>query len=104
MKYKVGAYVRLSKDDSYSETDSINNQKNIIRDYIEENDEFEFVDYYVDNGYSGTNFNRPAFAQMCFDIVKKKINCVIVKDMSRFGRDIGWVKVYLSDTFPKYKY
>ena len=101
-KYKVGAYVRLSKDDNYSETDSINNQKSIIRDYIEENGDLELVEYYVDNGYTGTNFNRPGFAQMCFDIVKKKINCVIVKDISRFGRDIGWVKVYLGETFPEH--
>ena len=101
-KYKVGAYVRLSKDDSYNESDSIDNQKSIIKDYIKENSDFELVDYYVDNGYTGINFDRPAFVKMCFDIVKKKINCVIVKDMSRFGRDTGWVKVYLGEEFPKH--
>lgn len=102
LEYKVGAYVRLSRDDNYTESDSINNQKNIINGYIEENNEFELVDYYIDNGYTGCNFDRPAFVQMCLDIVKKKINCVIVKDLSRFGRDSGWVKVYLGETFPKY--
>ena len=101
-KYKVGAYVRLSKDDSYNESDSIDNQKSIIKDYIKDNSDFELVNYYVDNGYTGTNFDRPAFVKMCFDIVKKKINCVIVKDMSRFGRDTGWVKVYLGGEFPKH--
>ena len=101
IKYKVAAYIRLSKDDNYAESDSINNQKNIIEDYIKDNDDLELVDYYIDNGYSGTNFNRPSFATMCLDIVKKKINCVIVKDMSRFGRDYGWIKVYLGETFPE---
>ncbi|MBQ7140518.1 MAG: recombinase family protein [Bacilli bacterium] len=102
VKYKVGAYIRLSKDDNYSESDSIKNQKSIIKNYIKGNEEFELVNYYVDNGYTGTNFNRPEFVQMCFDIVKKKINCVIVKDMSRFGRDSGWVKVYLGESFPEH--
>lgn len=101
-KYKVGAYVRLSKDDSYNESDSIDNQKSIIKDFIKENSDFELVDYYIDNGFTGTNFDRPAFVQLCFDIVKKKINCVIVKDMSRFGRYTGWVKIYLGEEFPKY--
>lgn len=102
MKYKVAAYIRLSQDDKYTESDSINNQKNIIKDYINDNDDMELIDYYIDNGYSGTTFNRPSFATMCFDIVKKKINCVIVKDMSRFGRDYGWIKVYLGETFPEH--
>ncbi|MCI8498400.1 MAG: recombinase family protein [Bacilli bacterium] len=102
MKYKVAAYVRLSKDDKYTESNSINNQKNVIKEYINNNSDLDLVDYYVDNGYSGTNFNRPSFATMCLDIVKKKINCVIVKDMSRFGRDYGWIKVYLGETFPEH--
>ena len=100
--YKVAAYIRLSKDDNYTESDSINNQKNIIKKYIEEKDEFEVVDYYIDNGYTGTNFNRPAFVKMCLDIVNNKINCVIVKDLSRFGRNMGWMKIYLGETFPEY--
>lgn len=100
-KYKVGAYVRLSKDDNYTESDSIMNQKSMIEDFIKENNEFELVEFYIDNGYTGTKFDKPAFIQMCFDIVKKKINCVIVKDMPRFGRDSGWVKVYLGEEFPK---
>lgn len=64
-------------------------KKNIIRDYIKENKDFELIDYYVDNGFTDTNFDRPSFAKLCFDIVKKKINCVIVKDISKFGRDSG---------------
>ena len=53
--------------------------------YIKEHDDFEIVNYYIDNEYSGANFDRPEFVQLCFDIAKKKINCVIVKDLSRFG-------------------
>lgn len=102
LKYKVAAYIRLSKDDNYSESNSINNQKSIIKEYISNNNDLELFDYYIDNGYSGTNFNRPSFATMCFDVVKKKINCVIVKDMSRFGRDYEWNKVYLGETFPEH--
>lgn len=101
-KYKVGAYIGLSRDDKYSESDSIENQRIIIDRYINEHDDFEIVDYYIDNGFSGANFDRPEFVQLCFDIAKKKINCVIVKDLSRFGRDSGWCKVYLSKSFPEY--
>ena len=101
-KYKVGAYIRLSRDDKYSESDSIENQRIIIDRYINEHDDFEIVDYYIDNGFSGANFDRPEFVQLCFDIAKKKINCVIVKDLSRFSRDSGWCKVYLSESFPEY--
>ncbi len=54
--YKVAAYIRLSKDDNYTEFDSINNQKNIIKKYIDMKDDLDLVDYYIDNGYTGTNF------------------------------------------------
>ena len=100
--YKVAAYIRLSKDDNYTESDSINNQKNIIKKYIDTKDDLDLVDYYIDNGYTGTNFDRPAFVKMCLDIVNNKINCVIVKDLSRFGRNMGWMKIYLGETFPEY--
>ena len=101
-KYKVGAYIRLSRDDKYSESDSIDNQKKVIEQFVKGNDEFEIINYYIDNGFSGANFNRPEFVQLCFDIAKKKINCVIVKDLSRFGRDSGQCKVYLSEIFNEY--
>jgi len=102
IRYIVGAYIRLSQDDNYNESDSINNQKKIIEQFINEHEEFELGGYYIDNGYSGTNFDRPDFIKLCFDIAKDKINCVIVKDLSRFGRDSAWVKIYLGETFPKY--
>ena len=101
-KYKVGAYIRLSRDDKYNESDSINNQMSLINHYIKDNNDFEIFDYYIDDGYTGSNFNRPSFIRMCFDIAKGKINCVIVKDLSRFGRDSGWCKIYLGESFSEY--
>ena len=94
--------IAISKDDKYSESDSIDNQKRAIEQYVKEHNDFEIVNYYIDNGFSGANFDRPEFIRLCFDIAKNKINCVIVKDLSRFGRDSGWCKVYLSETFPEY--
>ena len=76
-KYKVGAYIRLSRDDKYSESDSIENQKIIIDQYVNEHDDFEIVDYYIDNGFSGANFDRPEFVQLCFDIAKRKLTVVL---------------------------
>lgn len=87
-KYKVGSYIRLSRDESYSNSDSIDNQIKLTDFYCKETN-LEVIDKYIDNGYSGANFDRPEFVQLCFDIAKKKINCVIVKDLSRFGRDSG---------------
>ena len=62
-KYKVGAYLRLSKEEfsNEKESNSITNQKLIIDNYLEKNKEYKLVDYYIDDGYSGTNFNRPEF-------------------------------------------
>lgn len=86
-KYKVGTYIRLSRDESYSDSDSID--KNL-----------EVVEKYIDNGYSGTNFNRPAFKQMLKDIDEGLINTIVVKDLSRFGRNYILVGHYLENYFP----
>lgn len=87
--YKVGAYIRLSKEEykDNKDSNSITNQKQIINAYIKENDDLELVDYYIDDGYSGTNFNRPKFKKLLNDIKNKKVNTIIVKDLSRFGRN-----------------
>ena len=65
-KYKVGAYLRLSKEEfsNEKESNSITNQKLIIDNYLENNKEYKLVDYYIDDGYSGTNFNRPEFQRI----------------------------------------
>lgn len=84
--YLCGGYLRLSKEDddiAKSETlqsNSIENQKEYIEDYLQSKPEIRVVDFYIDDGYSGVNFDRPDFQRMLQDIKDKKINCVIVKD------------------------
>lgn len=70
-----------------SESNSIGNQRELIRAFIHEQQDIELYDIYVDDGFSGSNFDRPEFKRMISDIEAGKVNCVIVKDLSRFGRD-----------------
>ena len=86
--YNVGIYIRLSRedDDKVYESESITNQKSLLLQYVKENN-LRVYDIYIDDGYSGTNFDRPAFKRLINDIESKKINMVITKDMSRLGRD-----------------
>lgn len=89
MEYKVGAYVRLSREDETKTSnfsESINNQKEYILKYISDNN-LNLVNIYVDDGFSGTNFDRPGFKSLMQDIKLGKINMVITKDLSRLGRD-----------------
>ncbi len=72
MKYKVAAYIRLLKSDNYTEYNSINDQKRIIKEYISNSNDLELFDYYIDNGYSSMSFYSSPFATMCLDIVKRK--------------------------------
>jgi len=87
--YKVGIYLRLSREDEkQSESGSISNQRDIILKYIREKN-LIFIDEYVDDGVSGTGFNRNGWEKLIADIEEKRINCVITKDLSRFGRNEG---------------
>ena len=80
-------YERLSRDDdSAGESNSILNQKKYLEDYARQNG-FTNIRHYSDDGYTGTNFDRPAFTQMMSDIEAGLVSTVIVKDMSRFGRN-----------------
>lgn len=86
--FYTGAYIRLSREDGdREESDSVANQKKLLTDYIKKHKELLLYNMYVDDGYSGITFQRPGFQQMIADIENKKISCVIVKDLSRFGRD-----------------
>lgn len=99
--FQTAEYIRLSKEDGdKAESDSIGNQRRLINDYIKEKAEFVLYNIYVDDGFSGTNFNRPAFCRMIDDIEAGKVNCVIVKDLSRFGRDYIDTGRYLERYFP----
>lgn len=99
--FDTGEYIRLSKEDGDKvESDSIGNQRKLISDYINSRDDFVLYDTYIDDGYTGTNFERPNFQRMIADIEAGKINCVIVKDLSRFGRDYIETGRYLERYFP----
>ncbi len=101
--WKTAAYLRLSKEDKANiESNSILNQKLLIEKYISNKKDLKLIDYYIDDGYSGTNFNRPAFKELLKNITNKKINAVIVKDLSRFGRNHIEVDNYLENIFPLY--
>lgn len=99
--WTVGEYIRLSREDGDKEEScSIGTQKSILEDYISSKSDLFLVKQYVDDGWSGTSFNRPAFQEMMRDIKAGIIKCVIVKDLSRFGRDYIEVGQYLQTTFP----
>lgn len=102
--YRAVIYIRLSEADegkSYeSESESITNQRNLLMNFVKEKG-FIFVGEYVDDGYSGTNFERPGFTKMIEDIKNKMANLVIVKDLSRLGRDHIMTGYYIENFFPE---
>ena len=94
-------YLRLSREDGDStESNSISNQRQIIKSYARDND-FKVVAEYVDDGFSGSNFDRPKFKKMIQDLEEKKFKTIIVKDLSRFGRDYIESGKYLQKIFPE---
>ena len=99
--YKVGIYLRLSKDEAKDrESASIANQREYIWEYIRDN-QLTYVDEYVDDGFSGGNFDRDGFNRMIHDIETKKINMIITKDLSRLGRDHIETGYYAERYFPE---
>ena len=102
--YHAAIYVRLSKEDgdvsnaAKAESNSISNQKNLIRDFLKDKEDIEVVSERVDDGYTGSNFERPAFKLMLEDIKKGIVDCVIVKDLSRPIRGKG------TDKFPVFPF
>ncbi len=100
--YEVGIYCRLSKDDgTENESASIATQKSILTDYVKKQG-WHLAKTYVDDGYSGTNFQRPSFQNMIKDIENGLINCVITKDLSRLGRNYLDCGLYLEVFFPEH--
>lgn len=101
--YRAAIYVRLSKEDGDKvESDSIVNQKDLIRAYLKDKPDIEVCSVRVDDGFSGANFDRPAFKLMLADIREGRIDCVIVKDLSRFGRNFVEAGRFLGQEFPLY--
>ena len=104
LDFNVGIYIRLSQEDKdkkyESDSESVINQKELLRNYVKNNN-FNLVKEYVDDGFSGTDFERPGFKSLLEDINNKKINCVIVKDLSRLGRDHVMTGYYIETFFPE---
>ena len=101
-EYKVGIYLRLSKDDSNTkESESIISQRSYIMNYLNENN-YILCKEYVDDGISGTTFDRPGLEELLLDIKNKKINLVVTKDLSRLGRNNGKMSILLDEYFVKY--
>ncbi|MFR5631421.1 MAG: recombinase family protein [Monoglobales bacterium] len=107
-EYHAAVYVRLSKEDnnlSYgrkTESNSISNQKQLIFDFLKSKSDIKIDSIRVDDGYTGTNYDRPAFQLMLDDIKAGLINCVVVKDLSRFGREYIDAGKYIDRLFPFY--
>lgn len=98
----TAAYCRLSVENGGNETeDTLITQEKMIRDFIDSHPDLEWKDSYIDNGFTGTNFDRPEFNRMMEDVRSGKIQCVVVKDLSRFGRDYLETGHYLETIFPK---
>lgn len=108
MIYEAADYLRLSKEDgdfSFSndkvESDSISSQRNIIQRFVSQNPNIKLVAEFCDDGYTGTNFDRPDFQKMMEAVKAGRINCIIVKDLSRFGRDYIDAGRYIEKIFPQ---
>ncbi len=100
--WNAALYIRLSKEDEQKgESNSITAQREILREYINQKPEIIEYDVYIDDGWSGTNFDRPDFKRMMSDIYAGRVNCVIVKDLSRFGRNYSKGGELISDEFTK---
>lgn len=98
---RTAGYMRLSREDGDKlESDSIKNQRELIKEYLAQHSGLDFVDEYVDDGYSGTSYERPAFQRLLKDVKSGKINCIIVKDLSRLGRNYIETGRYLEKIFP----
>lgn len=96
----IGIYVRLSReDDKLGTSESIENQIKFLNNYTK-NRNWTITNTYIDDGYTGTNFNRPGFKKMISDIENGKINTVITKDLSRLGRDYIDTGYYIEKYFP----
>ncbi|HJJ05707.1 MAG TPA: recombinase family protein [Clostridiaceae bacterium] len=103
--WSVALYIRLSQEDADNGTDkqesnSVTSQKTLLNEFIEEHDDLIVYDTYIDDGFTGTDFNRPSFQRLLEDMRSGNINCVIVKDLSRLGRNYIEVGNYIEQVFP----
>ena len=103
MDYHAALYIRLSKEDeSEGPSQSVQNQESLLREFVQQH-RLSVHDTYIDDGWSGTSFDRPAFQRMITDIEEKKVNMVITKDLSRLGRDYILTGHYMERYFPEHR-
>ena len=101
--YHAALYIRLSKEDeSEGPSQSVQNQESLLREFVQQH-RLSVHDTYIDDGWSGTSFDRPAFQRMITDIEEKKVNMVITKDLSRLGRDYILTGHYMERYFPEHR-
>ncbi len=100
--WNIGIYIRLSKEDGNEQSLSVINQKKIVLEYLENNlkEQYTLMDYYIDDGLTGTDYYRPEFQRMIQDIEKGSINCVICKNLSRMFRNYSDQGYFLEKVFP----
>ena len=99
--YRTGIYLRLSVEDNGKEDgNSMENQQSFLMEYVSSRPYLELTDIYMDNGFTGTDFERPEFNRMLEDAKKGRINCILVKDLSRLGRNYVEAGAYLEKVFP----
>lgn len=103
--WSVALYIRLSQEDADNgqekqESNSVTSQKILLNEFVEEHDDLLVYDTYIDDGFTGTDFNRPSFQRLLEDMRNGNINCVIVKDLSRLGRNYIEVGNYIEQVFP----
>ncbi len=104
--YRAAIYLRLSQEDGdisvsdKSESNSISTQRDLIHGYLRKQSDIEFVTEFCDDGYTGTNFDRPGFEKMMTAVREKRVDCIVVKDLSRFGRDYIESGKYIQKIFP----
>jgi len=99
-KYNVAIYLRVSNEESARTVGTIEFQKQIALEYMKNRTDMILYDIYIDNGRTGTNFDREGFQQMMYDVYNGKVNCIIVKDLSRFGREYIGMGEYVDKIFP----
>ena len=101
--YNAALYIRLSREDGDNlESESITNQRELLQIYLEKKkEELLLIDEYVDDGFTGSNFHRPAWQKLITDIENKKVDTIITKDLSRMGRDYIKMGEYIEKVFPE---
>ena len=102
--WRAALYIRLSREDEDNtkiESNSVTSQREFLGEFLKQHPDIELYDYYVDDGWSGTNFNRPDFQRMMADVYAKRVDCVIVNDLSRLGRNAAETSNYIDNIFAR---